>query len=118
MRYLVIKVGKKGKLCKDEVIPFQSRLSVNEVLGHQSGQEGEAVQRRGQVKSKSSVHGVVRQEVVLLKEHGVQGVQHLEGGGKGDHVIDGTSAAHDVFKDQDDVNQGHANEREPIGLQL
>ena len=76
------------------------------------------MQRRGQVKSESSVHGVVGQEVVLLKEHGVQGVQHLEGGGKGHQVIDGTSAAHDVFDDQDDVDQGHANEGKPIGLQL
>ena len=76
------------------------------------------MQRRGQVKSKSSVHGVVGQEVVLLKEHGVQGVQHLEGGGQSYQVIDGSSAAHDVFDDQDDVDQGHANEGEPIGLQL
>ena len=50
---------------------------VDEILGDEGWQEGEGVVGRDEGESVSGVHGIVGEEVVLLEEQRVQGVDNL-----------------------------------------
>ena len=86
---------------------------MNEVSGDQSGQKGEGVVGGDEGEAVAGVHGVVGEEEVLLEEHGVQGVQDLEGGGHDDRVVHLAAGLHDVVDNHDNVQHSQAHHREP-----
>jgi hypothetical protein len=102
----------------DQVVPGHSRSPVDEVLGDEGWQEGERVVGGDEGESVSGVHGVVREEVVLLEEHRVQSVDNLECSSKGHDRIDDTSVLGDRVENEEDVEDGQPHHREPERLQL
>ena len=102
----------------DELDHGQGRLLGDHVLSDQGGQEGEGHVGEEHGESKTGVHGVVGEEVVLFEEHGIGGVDDLEGGGHQHGVVDGSALAEDRVGDQEDVQHGQADHGDAECLQF
>ena len=67
---------------QEEVVPGHHGTAVQQVAGDQGGEEGEGEVGGGQGPAAAGVQDVVGVEIIFLEEHGVHGVEHLEGGGQ------------------------------------
>ena len=103
---------------EEEEVPGYHGVPVQEVPGDQGGQEGEGEVGGGQGPATARVQHVVGVEIILLEEHRVHGVEHLEGGSQDNGGVGFASSGDDRVSHHDNIEESQAEHGEPEVQQL